>query len=85
MEKSNHNSAGPRRRKQAFLPQVTKLAQERRSSREISEEFGVGKSTINAIEVRMRDKHGPCRLPLVSNEELRGMSDRWKSVLPIPV
>ena len=29
---------------------------------------------LYAIEVRMRDKHGPCRLPLVSNEELRKMS-----------
>ena len=47
MEKSNQKSAAPQRRKQALLPQITKLAQEGRSCREIAQRLRIGKSSVH--------------------------------------
>ena len=56
MEKSNRESAGLQQRKQALLPQITKLGEEGLSGREIAGRLNICKSTVNEWRREMRAK-----------------------------
>ncbi len=63
MKETNDTSAGGRQRKQALLPQISKLAQEGLSSRAIAEKLGRSTSTIARWQREMRDKSHPQEPP----------------------
>jgi len=48
LKKFNPHSADRRQRKDALLPQITKLASEGHGSREIGEKVGVSKTTVSS-------------------------------------